>query len=180
MKSFIVLLFPIFSWADYQLGLAQGSFLGRAQVIGTYVSENEKHETSFSFGYTDDPAIGVIKQYSLVYLWSAFEARKREDKNYAWNPLLIGSFITYTDNKLFYITTDDPYPQDHYYDITSLRWGFRFSSQIQNFIIDNRYYHFSFDGSLMERAIINYFNNMEELDIFKYYFSLGFSIKTSF
>ena len=180
VKFFAVLLFPLISWADYQMGYAYGSFLGRSQIIGTYVSENEKHETSFSFGYTNDPAIGVIKQYSLIYLWSAFEARQREDKNYAWNPLLIGSFITYTDNTLFYVDTENPYPQDHYYDVTSIRWGLRASSQIQNVSLFNRHYHFSIDGSLMERALINYFNNMEELDIFKYYFSLGFSIKTSF
>lgn len=180
MKFFLVLLFPLFSWADYQLGFANGSFLGRHQLIGTYVSENEKHESSFSFGYTDDPAVGIIKQYSLTYLYSAIEARQREDQSYAWNPLLIGAFITYTDNTLFYVITDDPYPQDHYYDITSIRWGFRFSTQIQNLVFYDRYYHLSLDGSLMERALINYFNNMEQLDIFKYYFSLGFSIKTSF
>lgn len=180
MKFFIVLLFPVLSLAEYQMGFAQGSYLGRAQVVGTYVSESEKHEVSFSFGYTDDPAIGTIKQYSLIYLWSALEAYQREDQNYVWNPLHIGGFITYTDNTLFYVDTENPYPQDNYYDVTSIRWGLRASTQIQNVNLFSRYYHFSFDGSLLERAIINYFNNMEELDIFKYYFSLGFSIKTSF
>lgn len=180
MKLLVLFLFPLFSWADYQIGIASGSYLGRVQIIGTYVSENEKHESSFSFGYTDDSAIGIIQQYSLLYLWSAFDSRQKEGQNYAWNPLLIGTFITYTDNTLFYVDTEGPYPQDRYYDVTSIRWGFRASSQIQNVMIMNRYYHFSIEGSLLERALINYFNNIDELDIFKYYFSLGFSVKTSF
>jgi len=175
-----LLLLPLPAVADYQWGFATGSYLGQAQIIGTFVSENEKHESSFSFGYTYDSLIGEIKQYSVTYLWSAFEARQQEDKNYAWNPILLGGFITYTDNTLFYVDTEGPYPQDRYYDVTSIRWGLRVSSQIQNVKIADRFYHFSIDGSLLERALINYFNNPEEFDLFKYYFSLGFSAKTHF
>ncbi|MFN8846431.1 MAG: hypothetical protein ACK5V3_06475 [Bdellovibrionales bacterium] len=179
--SLVLLLFSLTTLAStqsWQMGLGHGSYLGRSQIVGSWLSAEKQHELSLSLGFTQDKGVGPIWQYSAYYLFSLFDVRPINDSDVVWNPYLLGAFVTYTDNTFFYVDTEDPYPQDRYYDITSIRWGVRMSTQLQNIKMFERNFQISLDGSLLERALNNYFNNPEELDIFKYYWSLGISIKT--
>jgi hypothetical protein len=160
------------------MGYGKGSYLGRTQIVGTWLNEEKQHEFNFSLGFTQDPGVGPIWQYSAFYLHPLFEPRPLNNGEVMWNPYLIGGFITHTDNTNFYVDTEGPYPQDNYYDVTSIRWGLRMSSQIQNIKMFERTFQVSLDGSLLDRAFTNYFNNPDVPDLFKYYWSLGFSFKT--
>jgi len=166
--------------AESQFGFGSGSYLGRAQVHGTYVIENKKNEFSAILGLTQDPAISSIKQISAVYLRSILDPVSVEGSHFFYHPLLLGLVLTFTDNPNYYLDSPEIYPQDSYYDVTSLRWGLRASTQIKSLKIFDQHLHFSLDGTLLERAFVVYFNNPDELDLFKYFFSLGFTIKTSF
>lgn len=161
------------------MGLASGAYLGLQQIVGTYLDESRRHESTFSLGFTQDSGVGPIWQYSYHYLWSVKPPPESTGSEILWNPFLIGAFITYTDNTYFYVDTEDPYPQDRYYDVTSIRWGLHMSSQLQNVQWGGRAYQISLSGSLLERAFTNFFNNPGEPDLFKFYWSLGLSIKTS-
>ncbi len=185
LKSFSLIFFLLFlsnlvraqSW---QMGLGHGSYLGKTQIVGSWLSNQKEHELSLSLGFTQDNGVGPIWQYSAYYLYSLFEPRPLNKGEVLWNPYLVGVFVTYTDNTYFYVDTEAPYPQDRYYDVTSIRWGLRMSTQIQNISFFDRVFQVSLDGSLLERALNNYFNNPEEPDLFKYYWSLGLSLKTDF
>lgn len=181
MKHFMLFLF--FPWlvrGEFQMGIASGSFLGQQQIVGTWVDETKVHEWSASLGFTQDQNIGPIWQYSAIYLMSFLEVRPFGLKDTLWKPFLAGGFITYTDNTYFYFNSPNQYPHDRYYDVTSVRGGLRLSTQVQNIQIFERAYIFSFDGSLIDRAFNNYYNNPTDPDILKHYWSLGLSLKTLF
>ncbi len=180
IRFLFFLLLPLSLKAEYQFGFGSGSYLGRAQVHGTFISKKKKNEISAVFGYTEDPAISSIKQFSAVYLRSIIDPVSVEGSDFFYHPFLLGAILTYTDNPNFYVDSPEVYPRDSYYDVTGLRWGLRASTQIKSLKVFDQYLHFSLDGTLLERAIIIYFNNTNELDLFKYFFSLGFTVKTSF
>lgn len=180
IRFFILLFFASTLKAEYQFGFGSGSYLGRAQVHGTYISANSKNEFSAVLGYTQDPEVSSIKQISAVYLRSIIDPVSVEGSDFFYHPLLLGAVLTYTDNPNFYVDSPEIYPQDRYYDVTSLRWGLRASTQIKSIQVFDQHLHLSLDGTLLERAFIVYFNNPNELDLFKYFFSLGFTVKTSF
>jgi len=181
LKCFFVFLFFASTLkAEYQFGFGSGSYLGRAQVHGTYISQDSKNEVTAVLGYTQDPAVSSIKQMSVIYLRSIIDPVSVEGSDFFYHPLLLGAVLTYTDNPNFYVDSPEIYPEDRYYDVTSLRWGLRASTQIKSLKVFDQHLHLSLDGTLLERAFIVYFNNPDELDLFKYFFSLGFTIKTSF
>lgn len=181
MIHFLILIFFTSTLkAEYQFGFGSGSYLGRAQVHGTYISQDNKNEVSAVLGYTQDPEVSSIKQMSAIYLRSVIDPVSVEGSEFYYHPLLLGAVLTYTDNPNFYVDSPELYPQDRYYDITSLRWGIRASTQIKSLKVFDQHLHLSLDGTLLERAFIVYFNNPDELDVFKYFFSLGFTVKTSF
>lgn len=180
IQFLILLFFTSTLKAEYQFGFGSGSYLGRAQVHATLITKDNKNEVSAVLGYTQDPAISSIKQISAIYLRSILDPVSVEGSDFFYHPLLLGAVVTYTDNPNFYVDSPEIYPQDRYYDVTSLRWGLRASTQIKSLKVFDQYLHFSLDGTLLERAFIVYFNNPDELDLFKYFFSLGFTVKTSF
>lgn len=174
MKLLLFSLFPILCQASWQLGAGTGAYLGAAQIQGQWESGEKKHSMQLSFGHTRDQLVKEIRQYSFVY------QRSWMQKNYdtfAWDPIRAGIFLTYTDNPHYYFTSPDRYNNDVYYDVNSLRWGLRLSTQITSSKLAEKPVVFSLDGSLLEKGIISYFNNYKEFDVFKYFWSLGFSIR---
>lgn len=174
MKYLILLLFPLLSRAEYFFGYGTGAFLGRHQLHGEWVSENKKHHALGIFGFTQDEEIGEIRQLSGAYLWSL---DPREHENFGWTPLLAGGFFTYSDNKNFYFSSPSKYKNPAYYDTTNFRFGFRFGSELILVKKNQKTIRLSVDGSLIEQALLIYFNNPKEFTPFETFWSLGFSIR---
>ncbi len=177
MRLLIFILFPLLSLANWQMGAGSGAYLGAFQLQTQWASPTHRHHIYLSYGYTHDEIVKDIHQYSWAYQWSP---RRLAFAHHVWDPLLIGPFITYTDNDHYYFKSPKKYDNEHYYDVNSLRWGLRFSSQITALHWGSRPLHLSLDGSLLEKGLFTYFNNPQELDIFKYFWSLGFSIRMAF
>lgn len=174
MKLLLFSLFPLFCQASWQVGAGTGAYLGAAQVQGQWKSENQKHSYQLIIGHTRDQIVKEIRQYSLIYQWSWMQ------KNYdthIWEPVKAGVFATYTDNPRYFFTSPKRYNDDDYYDLTSLRWGLRFSTELATRKWTEKPLVFSLDGSLLEKALTSYANNRNDYDIFKYFWSLGFSVR---
>lgn len=175
MKFILIILFPILAHAEYFVGYGTGAYMGRHQLQGEWVPEkNSPHHLLGFLGYTQDQEIGDIKQIGAAYLWSL---KPYNFENYKWTPLLVGGFFTYTDHKKYYLEAPKKYNDPDYYDTTSLRLGLRFSSEIILVRKSEKTIRLSLDGSLLERALIAYFNNSSELGIFPAFWSLGVSVK---
>ncbi len=177
MKFFLILIFPILCHAEYLIGYGTGSFLGRHQLQGEWISENQKHYAFAIFGITQDENIGDIRQYSGAYLWSFGQ---KEFENFNWIPLMAGGFATFSDHKRFYFTSPSKYGDADYYDITNLRMGLRFGSELILVRESGKTLRFVLDGSLVEQALLAYFNNTSEFEVFPVFWSLGISIRTEF
>lgn len=177
MRFFLILLFPLLSQAEYLIGYGTGSFLGRHQLQGEWISENQKHHALAIFGFTQDENIGDIRQYSGAYLWNFGQ---KDFENFKWTPLMAGGFATFSDHKRFYFTSPSKYGNPAYYDITNLRMGLRFSSEFLLVRKSGKTLRFALDGSLLEQAILAYFNNTSEFDMFPAFWSVGISIRTEF
>ncbi len=177
MKFFLILFFPILCQAEYLIGYGIGSFLGRHQLQLERISENQRHHTFAIFGFTQDENIGDIRQYSGAYLWSFGQ---KEFESFKWIPLMAGGFATFSDHKRFYFTSPSKYGDPAYYDITNLRMGLRFGSEFTIVRKSGETLRFVLDGSLLEQALLTYFNNTSEFEVFPAFWSLGFSIRTEF
>ncbi|MFN8792215.1 MAG: hypothetical protein ACK5Y2_12240 [Bdellovibrionales bacterium] len=159
------------------MGLGSGAYLGALQLQAQWESETRTRHALVSYGITQDSIVGEIRQYSTSYQWSPGEVRTEK---WVWDPLLVGGFLTYTDNDSYFFHSPSRYNNDAYYNVTNLRWGARFSSQLMALHWGSRPVHLSVDGSLLEKGVIAWFNNPLELDIFKYFWSLGFSVRVAF
>lgn len=174
MKALVFLLFPLILNANWQVGTGTGAYLGAAQLQTQWESEARAHHINLSYGHTRDQIVKAIQQYSFVYQWSPFAVETDEK---IWKPLLVGPFITYTDNPNYFFKSPSRYNNDVYYDVTNVRWGVRFSTQLIMLKLADRPIAFSVDGSLLEKGILAFFNSPRELDVFKYYWSLGLSLR---
>ena len=177
MKTLLLILFPLLTNASWQAGLGSGAYLGALQLQAQWESDTRAHHAQVSYGWTQDSIVGDIHQYSTSYQWSALEVRREK---WIWDPLLVGAFLTYTDNDSYFFHSPSRYNNDAYYNVTNLRWGARFSTQLIALQWGPRPVHLSLDGSLLEKGVIAWFNNPFELDIFKYFWSLGFSVRVAF
>jgi hypothetical protein len=177
MIKLLFLLFPLFAQAEYNFGVGTGAYMGRRQLQAEWISENQKHHILGIYGYTNDEMIGQINQIGMAYLWSM---EKKEFDNFKWTPLLAGGFFTYTDNKKFFTESPSRYYDPDYYDMTNLRFGFRFGSELMLIRKSDKTIRISVDGTLLERAFIAFFNNTSELGIFEDFWSLGFSVRFGF
>lgn len=177
MKLLLFSLFPFLCQASWQVGAGTGAYLGAAQLQGQYQAEESPHSYQLSFGFTRDQIVKEIRQYSFIYQYSW--TKKNYDRH-SWDPIRTGVFATYTDNSHYYFTSPEKYNNDVYYDVNSVRWGLRLSTQITATELIEKPIIFSLDGSLLEKGIISYINNYKELDVFKYFWSLGFSVRVEF
>ena len=177
MKVILSLLFPFFVQAEYLVGYGTGSYLGRHQLQAERISEDKKHRVSGIFGFTQDEQIGDIKQLGITYV-RGVDSLKYE--NFNWIPLMAGGFITYTDHKKYYINSPSKYDNPHYYDTTGLRLGLRFTSELILIRKSEKNIHLFLDGSLLERALIAYFNNVTEPQILNAFWSLGISVRLDY
>ncbi len=177
-KIFIIFFcFPTLSYAEYFFGYGTGAYLGRHQLQGEWVSENTKHHVLGILGYTKDERISEIKQLSTAYLWSL---DTKQFENFKWTPILIGGFLTYTNHKKFYFKSPSKYRDETYYDITNLRFGFRFGTEVSLIRKSGKSIKLLLDSGLAEQALLIFFNNPSEIEIFKSFWSLGLSVRLDY
>jgi hypothetical protein len=172
--SVVAILFPLLSVAKLSVGYGTGSYFGRHQAQVNWTTNSEYHQFYTSIGYTKDRGVREIRQVNASYLYSGFT---KSFDNFKWNPFLAGPFITYTDNKNFYIDAPLKYNDPNYYDWTSFRTGIRFGSEIVFQRPNEKNLHLVLDGTLLEESFLAFFNNTSEYQVFLHFWSIGFSVR---
>lgn len=161
-KLFIITMLSWSSWAqaDWTLVAGSGSYMGEKYLGVSHQSENQNHQTDFSYGQTPGILGPNVDQLNLKYLYSPF----------AWSPstlalpaktniLGVGLLLTRWQSSEGYINSPSQYPSADYYSATRYRTALVLSHQwtFKNLSVYA-------DWVLLDQMGIALFNNDKYLD----------------
>ncbi|MNK07378.1 hypothetical protein D3C87_252910 [compost metagenome] len=149
--SSLVLLMTSSALADWSLVGGMGAFMGEHYLGGSYRSNNDKHRSDLTIGFTEGIYQSTTYQLNFKYLYSPVQ---REYEDFTTNYAGIGVMVTRCLCSEGFVQNLDIYPERNYYDETAYRFGLVVSHQVRWKKVE-----FYWDWVLLDQLAIAVYNN---------------------
>ena len=163
---------------DHQKQIFSNLILQKAGLLGSFSIgvgfDWEKFRTSFHYGRSKNDIGPLVEQYSAKVLHTPWRALQLKDVN--WRVFYYGIFLSYTDNKNYFLKLPDHYPED-YYSQTAIRPGLILGTEFRVPIVEfNKQIVVFYELVSTDYRLIAFYNESERLG-FSEVFSSGAGVR---
>lgn len=130
IRALLLISFATSAFAlEYSAGIQHAGYLGDKVIFAGI--ENDSHSLGLDFlvGRSQDSDGQRVDQLSLKFRYAPWLLDLNKD--FRWQPVYFGLFVTYTDGREFFYDSEDKYPEKNYYDPTLRRYGALLGTSLQ-------------------------------------------------